>query len=316
MILIWLGSFAIMLFAMSESQKNITSFFSNLHKHILENKSEINAFQAFLRAVRLVLIEASPQQSLLSGIALYNLKVLDLRTSLVVICLSVLGAWWFMILGLLFLSLNGFFLLGLSFLWWLNWFQSPQAEKFFKWIFFAGLFLIGSDLVLKNSRLLQSLLGNSDLAFFLADGRMESIFVLMAFAIGLNFVIRCEYWSMALGLSLMVANILSLNGALALFVGERIGAILLFWWRSRNVTEEVKSFSVLVTVVSICSLLVGFLFAGEVRSQFIIGFDTDTVAFQNKSLTLMMLIFLVLIFQFMGQMAWGHLYYLKSKRLQ
>ena len=219
-------------------------------------------------------------------------------------------------MGLLFLSLNGFFLLGLSFLWWLNWFQSPQAEKFFKWIFFAGLFLIGSDLVLKNSRLLQSLLGNSDLAFFLADGRMESIFVLMAFAIGLNFVIRCEYWSMALGLSLMVANILSLNGALALFVGERIGAILLFWWRSRNVTEEVKSFSVLVTVVSICSLLVGFLFAGEVRSQFIIGFDTDTVAFQNKSLTLMMLIFLVLIFQFMGQMAWGHLYYLKSKRLQ
>lgn len=314
MILIWLGSFAIMIFAVSESQKNITALFSNLHKHNLENGSGPRTLQVLLRALRLVLMEASPQQSLYSGSALLNLKLLDLRTSLVVMCLSVLGAWWYIVLGLLFLSFNGFFLLGLSFLFSLKWFNSPQMEKIFRWIFFAGLFLVGSDLVLKNSRLLQNILGHSDLAFFLADGRMGSLFVLIAVAIGFNFIFRYEYWSLALGLSLMVANIISLNGALALFVGERIGASLLFWWRCRTTADEVKSFSNRLAVVSVLSVLVGFLFAGEARSQFTFGFDNDMASYQNKSLVLIMLIIFILLIQLVAQMTWGHFYYLKSNR--
>ncbi len=176
MILMWLGSFVLMMFGLSSSQKHASEFFSDLQRKFLDKGLEVNLRQMFIRALDVVVLEASPQRSLYSGIGLYNLRVLSLRPSSLMMCLSTLGAWWVLILGFLFMSFNGLFLMGLCSVMFLSALVSSRLEKVLKWIFSTGLFLLGGEIMLRNSSILQTTLGESDFVFFLADGRFQAMF--------------------------------------------------------------------------------------------------------------------------------------------
>lgn len=306
MILMWLGSFVLMMFGLTESQKHAAAFFANLQKNFFEKGFDVNTTKMFVRALDVVVLEASPQRSLYTGLALYNLRILNLRTSNLIMCLSTLGAWWVLILGLLFLSFNGFFLLGLCTLGLIGAWKAPKAKLLLKWVFATGVFLIGGETMLRNSTVVQTILGQSDLAFFLADGRFGAVLGILIASILMSFIVQVEFWSLALALSLLLTNTLSFNGALALVAGERIARMLLFWWRSRSLNQDCRRIGFQLSMVSILGVLIGFLVAGEARNLFYLGFSSDLSSFQDKSLQFVMLFAVILVLQFFAQMVWGH----------
>lgn len=129
MILMWLGSFVMMMLGLYLSQKYVAVVFSGLQKSFLDKGLETTLGKMFIRALDVVVLEASPQKSLYSGMALLNLRVLGTRPSALLMCLSTLGAWWVLILGLLFMSFNGYFLLGLAGVGLLTVFMSVQIKN-------------------------------------------------------------------------------------------------------------------------------------------------------------------------------------------
>jgi len=304
MILMWLGSFVLMLWGLSESQKAAATVLGRLQARFLEKGFETKLTTMFMRATDVAVLEASPQRTLYSGLAFYNLRILPLRAAVLIMGLSTLGAWWVLILGLLFLSFNGFFLLGICILSFLV-FASARVKNILSWIFATGVFLVGGETMLRNSSVIQSVLGQSDLAFFLADGRFGAVLPILLAGIVITFFIRIEFWSLALALSLLVTSTLSFNGAMGLIAGERIGRMLVFWWRSRSLNQDCRRIGKQFSLISILGVIFGFWIAGEMRNFLDLGFSADT-SFQDKSLQLVVLFAVILFFQWLAQMIWGH----------
>lgn len=310
MILMWLGSFVLMMVGLSSSQKYAAEFFAALQKKFLEKGLEAGLGNSlknmFIRSADVVLLEASPQRSLYSGLALYNLRVLTLRPSALLMCLSTLGAWWVVILGFLFMSFNGLFLMGLCSVMFLSALVTAKIDRVLKWIFSTGLFLLGGEIMLRNSSILQTTLGESDLVFFLADGRFPAVLGLLAAGLLLSLIVQIEFWTVALGLSLLFTNVLSLNGALGLLAGERIGRMLLFWWHTRSLNQDCRRVGAGFAAASSLGAIVGLLLAGFVRETLDLGYSNGMAAFQDKSLRFMILFIVILAGQFVAQMVWGH----------
>lgn len=306
MILMWLGSFVLMMFGLTESQKQIGLLFKDLQKKFYENGFESGFFKTFMNVLNVVLLEGSPQRSLYSGLALYNLRILNLRSSALIMCLSSVGAWWALLLGLLFLSFNGFFLLGLCALGFVGVWVAPRAQILLRWIFATGVFLVGGESLLRNSSILQTLLGQGEWAYTLADGRFGAVFLLLLAGVIISFLVQIEFWSLLLALALLATSTISFNGALGLVAGERIGRMLLFWWRSRLLNQECRRVGWQFVVASIVGVIVGFFVAGEARNVLDFGFSSDLSSFQDKLLQFVLLYALILFCQLVGQMMWGH----------
>lgn len=306
MILMWLGSFVLMMFGLSSSQNYVADFFVTLQGKFLNKGLDSDFKKMLIRSLDIVVLEASPQKSLYSGISFYNLRVLGLRSSVLVMCLSTLGAWWILLLGFLFMSFNSLFLLGLCSLGLLSSLITKKIEKVLGWIFSTGIFLLGGEIMLRNSSILQSTLGESDLVFFLSDGRFPAVFSLLGVAIAISFVVQIEFWSLPLALGLLFTNVLSLNGALGLLAGERIGRMLLFWWHTRNLSEDCRQLGRQFAVVSALGAILGLFIAGAVRESLSFGYSSGLASFQDKSLQFLILFMIILATQFIAQMVWGH----------
>ncbi len=307
MILMWLGSFVLMMFGLTKSQKCASQMFRSFQKSFLDkNIDQPKMIKMFQYCLDVVLLEASPQKSLYAGMGMYNLRIAGLRPSVLVMCLSTLGAWWVALLGMLFLSFNGSFLLGLCALSLISVVMTPKIRTVLDWILGTGLFLIGGELMLKNSNVLIMALGQSDFAFFLADGRIVSVASILLASALISLVVRIEFWSLALGLSLLFVNVISLNGAIALLAGERVGRMILFWWHTRSLNQDCRRVGMQFSGVSIVGAILGMLLAGEVRVTLNMGYTTEMSAYQDKSLQYVILFLIILAVQFVAQMVWGH----------
>ncbi|WP_374031960.1 hypothetical protein [Bdellovibrio bacteriovorus] len=306
MILMWLGSFVLMLLGLYLSQKYVAVVFSNLQKSFLEKGLETTLGKMFIRAVDVVVLEASPQKSLYSGLALLNLRVLGTRPSVLLMCLSTLGAWWVLILGLLFMSFNGNFLLGLAGVGLLTVFMSVQVKNILGWVLGTGLFLVGGESMLRNASILMTTLGQSELAYFLADGRFPTVIALFCLAALISLIVQLEFWSLALALGLLLTNTISFNAALGLVAGERVGRMIFFWWQSRSLNQECRRVGSQFAMVSASGAFLGMMIAGEVRTFLNLGFTTGTAGAQDKTLQFVLLFALILTVQFVAQMIWGH----------
>ncbi|ASD64884.1 hypothetical protein B9G79_15585 [Bdellovibrio bacteriovorus] len=302
----WLGSFVLMLLGLYLSQKYVAVVFSNLQKSFLEKGLETTLGKMFIRAVDVVVLEASPQKSLYSGLALLNLRVLGTRPSVLLMCLSTLGAWWVLILGLLFMSFNGNFLLGLAGVGLLTVFMSVQVKNILGWVLGTGLFLVGGESMLRNASILMTTLGQSELAYFLADGRFPTVIALFCLAALISLIVQLEFWSLALALGLLLTNTISFNAALGLVAGERVGRMIFFWWQSRSLNQECRRVGSQFAMVSASGAFLGMMVAGEVRTFLNLGFTTGTAGAQDKTLQFVLLFALILTVQFVAQMIWGH----------
>lgn len=306
MILMWLGSFVLMMLGLYLSQKYVSVVLAGLQKSFLDKGLETTLGKMFIRALDVVVLEASPQKSLYSGMALLNLRVLAVKPSVLMMCLSTLGAWWALILGLLFLSFNGYFLLGLAGVGMFTLLVSSKSKNYLGIVLGVGLFLVGGESMLRNSSVLLNVLGQSDLAFFLADGRFPTVLAFFCLAALLSLLVHLEFWSLALALGLLVTNAISFNGALGLVAGERVGRMIFFWWQSRNLNQECRRVGSQFAMVSASGAFLGMMFAGEVRSFLNLGFSSGMSAVQDKSLQFVLLFALILGVQWIAQMIWGH----------
>lgn len=306
MILMWLGSFILMLGGLALSQKYAARTLAGMQKSFLEKGLEASMAQMFVRALDVVVLEASPQKSLYSALAILNLRVVSSKAGALVMCLSTVGAWWVLLLGLLFMSFNGFFLLGISALSLLTVFMTVKITNILRWIMGTGVFLVAGELMLRNSSILQSALGQSELAFFLVDGRFATVVVLFLIAAALSIFVQLEFWSFALALSLLMTSTISFNGALGLVTGERVGRMLVLWWQSRALNQECRRIGGQFALVSSLGAVVGLLGAGEARSFLNLGFSSSLSSYQDRSLQFVCLFALILFVQWMAQMIWGH----------
>lgn len=287
MILMWLGSYALMLFGLTQCLAALEGLMSPLSRYFLLQK----------KGVGLSLTLASPRQSLFSAMALYNLRIISQSQAVLLMCLCNLGFWAVFLIGCLYLNFNGYFLLGIASVSFLASFLTEKLQPWLRLIFFLGLFLVGAEALLKNASVLQSLLGLSDGAFFLADGRLPAVLMLFALAALGGLIIRIEYWSLALGLSLLVTNVMSFNGALALFLGEQVANVLLLWYRSRRLNQVCCTLSWQWGLVSFIFLCGGFFFAAELRPY---------LGYQGKAFSYLLLTGVILGIQTLGLMFWGH----------
>lgn len=306
MILMWLGSFVLLLFGLNESQKVLAHIFSRGQKDLLDKNSDKSLAFLFSRYLGVVLLEASPNKSLYSGMAAYNLRVSPLASANLWMCMSTLGGWWALLLGSLFLNVNGLLLLGMGALSYLGLLRGRLTLNYLKLSLFVGIFLLGGDLSLRNSSVLLNLLGTGDVVFFLADGRFLSVLGIMGIGVLLTFFVSVEFWSVCLALTLLVANVISVNGALALFAGERIGRMLLFWWRCRELNQDCRRIGWQLSLVSASGAFFGFMIAGILRGDAGIGFAGDMDLFRQKILEFLSLSAVILVVQFLSQMVWGH----------
>ncbi|MFS4458434.1 hypothetical protein [Bdellovibrio sp. HCB2-146] len=304
MILMWLGSLALLLFGLVESQKAIAHAFSSLQKNALEENVESSNLKLFLKNAILTFFEASPSKSLYSGMAAYNLRVLSLRSGVLWMCLSTLGAWWILVMGAMFLNLNGLLFLGLGFFAYVL--RGQAVRQYLRISLFIGLFLLGGELALRNSAVLLNSLGTGEFVFFMADGRLLSVLGILCLGVVLSFFISVEFWSVCFALCLLVANIISVNGALGLFAGERIGRMILFWWRTRSLNQDCRRVGWQLAMVSASAAFLGFMIAGLLRGDGGIGFSGEMDLSREKLMEFLSLSFVILIVQFVAQMIWGH----------
>lgn len=306
MILMWLGSLVLVLWGLRESRKHAAKLFAPLQKKFYQQGFEGKFTGMLQRILGLVILEASPQRSLYTGMAFYNMRIMAQRPAILMMCLSTLGAWWILLLGLLYLNVSGLMFLSLGALLFVGVLQGrPLLSPFIKWAVMTGVFLLGGELMLRQSSILPTLLGTSEFAFFLSDGRFAAVLGLMALSFVLSLVIEEEFWVVPLSLSLVVASTVSLNGVLGIFVGERLARLALFWWRSRKLNQECRRVGWQFAASSAVGVIIGFFIAGEARSE-MIGNFYGSEGMQDKLLVMMILLTVILFFQFALQMLWGH----------
>lgn len=306
MILMWLGSFALIVFSYLATQKYLNQRLSPLQSKFLVTKAKESDVALVLRSLSVVAMDVSPLKTIFTAIAKLNTQVGKERESLIQLCMASVGYWWTLILASLYLSLNGGFLLGLSLLALIPFLIPQTLRRTFYFVGCIGLFLLGSELALKNSSILQTYLGTSDFAFFLADGRWPAVFALLGLGLVFGILVRIELGSLFLAMALLVSNNISLNGAIALVAGELIGMMLFTLSQAWRVDEKTRSYVVKFAGAGILGLVIGLFVALQVRSYFVFSFSGERGQYQDKLMTLIFLVAVVLFIQTAVQMLWGH----------
>lgn len=306
MILMWLGSLALMMFGFLSARAALREIFSQFTLSLFEKELPQQPVSSLLKASVFALLQPSPVQTQYGAISFLSLKKWGTRSSALMMCTSILGVAFILVLGFLFANLSGALLMGVGSFYLISQRLSKTMKAVLKLIFFCGLFLMGGEVALRSSSILQTLLGQSEFAFFLADGRFSAVLPLLFLALALSLIIDFEYWSFVLGLSLLLTNVVSMNGALAIVSGELVGRQVLLVIRTWTLEETVAKIARGFALVSVVGIILGFLFAGEARSVFGLGFTEDFTASQAKLFDFVTMIALVHAVWFLSVMVWGH----------
>lgn len=306
MILMWLGSIALMMFGFLSARKALSEIFSQFSISLIEKEFPSQPVSSLLKSSIFALLQPSPLQTQYGALSFLSLKKWGSRSTALMMCTSVLGVLFILVLGFLFANLSGALLMGVGSFYLISHRLSKAMKSILKLIFFCGLFLAGGEIALRSASILPSLLGQSEFAFFLADGRFSAVLPLLFFALGFSLIIDFEYWSFVLGLSLLLTNVISINGALALVSGELLGRQLILVIRTRALDATVLKIARGFAFVSILGIFLGFFLAGEARSIFDLGFSQDFTASQAKLFDFVTMIALLHAVWFIAVMIWGH----------
>lgn len=306
MILMWLGSIALMMFGFLSARRAFQEIFSQFSISLIEKEFSPSPVPSLLKSSIFALLQPSPMQTQYGAISFLSLKKWGTRSSVLMMCTSVLGVVFVLVLGFLFANLSGALLMGVGSFYLMSHRLSEMMKSILKLIFFCGLFLIGGEIALRSSSILQTLLGQSEFAFFLADGRFSAVLPLLFLALVFSLILDFEYWSYVLGLSLLLTNVISINGALALVSGELLGRQVFLairtWGQDATVSKLTRGF----VAVSLFGIFFGFLLAGEARSIFDLGFTQDFTSSQAKLFDFVTMIALLHAVWFLAAMIWGH----------
>ncbi len=316
MILMWLGSFVVVLGSFFFVQKIAAELFSGTISDSGPRTLNGTFVRSFISLVKQVIFEISPMMSLNRAAEKPGLDEGEYRLKVLRMCLSSLGTWWAALMGIFLLSFNGLYILGFCSLAFISFFRNSFFKKYFILLFAVGAFLVGGNLMLKNASILVGSFNESEIVFFLADGRLLSVLALLFVSAVASVFIQIEFFFLILAFSLLPVHILSMNGALGLIAGEQIGSLLLFLFKTRNTNDrrDITLYSQFALVYVIGTLL-GLLVSGEMKSFYYLGSSGEISASLDLSLKLMFMFLILWLFRFLLLMSWGH-FFIKFKGLR
>jgi hypothetical protein len=290
-------------------RRSMSSLLAKLQARFLALKTPTSLTNMLASAFLAAFGSASVLQVQHSALALLNVRGTSRRYNVLLLCLAGIGLWPTFLGVLLAWQLSGFYLLALAGLIFLltRFLKSAYfGEALLKVFFGLGLVLIGLEWTLRQHSILWSLLGESELHFLLADGRLSAQILWMFVGFAVTWLLAFESWSILIGLVLVVAGSMSLNGAVALICGELLAHSAILWWQSRKLNAEARSLAQGYAFSSSGGVLVGFFLAGFLRDAFAWNFTFEASQLVEKSLQLVLMLKVVVLLQLIGAMTWGH----------
>lgn len=309
MFLMWLGSLAILFAGLFLSSKALQSVLAPLRERSLDSLQSKDFKAMLVGAFLYVLGTGHEQESATVAVSAYNFKLSSRRAALLLLCLSLMGLWWPLILMWGYLQYNGLLLIGVAALLWIlpwNTVRNMQRRQaMIEFFFGVGLFYFGAEQLLKNSSLLINLLGQSEFAFWIVEKSLIPLLSLSVMAFVLGCLIRIPFYSVALSLVLMMSGSLTFQGALFLFLGERLYGIFQVYWIASKADRTVQSSVKWWAIVSLVGLLLGTFAMVTASLNFNWGaiYGVEPAIRNQQYITT---VAIVLLFQFVAQMAWGH----------
>lgn len=302
MILIWFGSFAMMLLGVWIFRLNLEKIMAeSLAQTYPKLTHEKSTWPLMVRTVFVSLV-STPQQNLRLALIGWNLRLIAKRNTMILLCLTHVGVFLSLALGFLYLKFNGLFLLSAALL--LLTPLKPSFKLRVSMVAALGVFLLGSEMSLKNMSVIQSTLGQSSWAFFLADGRFSAVGFLALVSLALSFFVQLQGWSLFLGIALVTGGVISFNGALGLILGEIICFSLSGWWYARHFAPIEQSWTKIWSGLGIVGGLLGFWLAGEIRA---FNYEwAQSSQLSEKTGLLVICAMTMYVLPLILQMTWGH----------
>lgn len=305
MILMFLGSVTLVLFGFQLALQSAKKLISPLHKTFVEQNGSTLAGM-FVRGVFLNIIGLSTKENFEDTLSLWQSGLKARRESVLRFCLASLGYWGALFLAALYLGFSGYFILGFAFFGFISIVQKRTSPALWSMLLGLGIYLVGAEVALRQSSILVNLLGTSEAAFFLADGRFPAVFSLMLLSLILSLLLRLEMWSLIVSLGLLVTNIISFNGALGIVTGELLAVSILWIWKTRTLAAPQKGAVLKLAIASLIGTFLGFWIAGETKTYFDIGFGADFAAYQGRIWSFVSLTGLIVLVHMAVLMPVGH----------
>ncbi len=330
-ITIYLGIFFLAAFAFLEFQKEWNSLGGRWRKAILNSPAREEQFLVLVsQKILWVLSWASWTAAVRETFASWKSLPMKKRSHWLMLVLSPLALWPQILFLLGLFKINFFMLMGLAFFFWLaghalvffkSFSQSNNNPGALNWVrllqelgrllFFAGLFWLAIDLGLKNSALLQQWTFENGLAFVLADGRLQNLLVIVLAALMIVLITGQSVWALPLALMLVPIQLLSVNGAIALFLGEALGCGLRMFFDFRNQKLlHINQFK-LWFLVLILGLIFGFMVFGYEKESLIVFSEGLSNDLDGKVFIILSGLGLMWIPALLATVILGHLSYKK-----
>lgn len=306
MIMMWLGAMVVMVGGLSLFRWGVGQCFVGLQKRFLHLSAPVSIFKMLLTAKLCAVGQGSKLQTQYSAVALLSSRCFSKRYAVLLLCLSAAGLWTTMAGFFLAWQLSGEILLVVAMGVYLYCRWTDKKLSLFFLILGLGGFLTGAQWALQKQSILLSVLGESEFHFLLADGRFPAQLLWLGVTFVLTLVIEIESWAAVTALILLVAGSLSLNGAVAMILGEMLAQEWMLFWRSRKLNPDTQRLVRSYALASAIGLVLAFFAAGVLREGFAWSFTFAGNPLTEKSWQFLSLYVVIVSVQTLGVLIWGH----------
>lgn len=299
-----LGLLLLMTWSLQRSAAAIADLLAPLRRKAFE-RTDGTTLRLVLSQLLLVLAEPAPSALRTQAATAQALRLRSWRTNLMAVCFSELSVAVLIAASLFFLAMGGLFPLCAGvFVMAVSSLRPRELRPLGAALIFFGLFLWAGETGLKVGRGFLGLEADG-LSMWLADGRPLAVLLWLAVSTVTGALIGFEFLALPFALMGLAAGTLSLNGAVALLWGERLGLALRWWWQSRGQIPSVRLMTKGFVLSQLLAVLASFLFLGFARD--VMGF----ASFGQEGLGALLGDFLTLslwttAFFVLFACAWGH----------
>ncbi|MBX3039777.1 MAG: hypothetical protein KF789_03580 [Bdellovibrionaceae bacterium] len=267
--ILFFGLLVLMAGSMGLLSLTVLRLFEKRRLRWLGTNEEKNLLRFLLQNVLLALTGPSPGVSRSQSFFFQDLRLRSWRANLLWACWGSFALWLPFLVALSLFRINGLMVLGAGgFLL----AMSSFARRFQPWAILmlswgAFLFLLESGTRTGAGLMMGE---GMDLVAFFADGRPGAVLSLFAGALVFAALTRFQFFAFALSVLLLSAGWISLSGAVLLWLGERVGLAIGFWFRARKSRKGPRQLATLSMLASLGGGLLGLLVVGFARDLLLV----------------------------------------------
>lgn len=230
-------------------------------------KSATPSFRLFVQSAILAMSDPAPSRARLQSLLTQEFRLRHWRSNLLWLVMGPMALWLPVLLTFSIFRLNSHFVLGFAGLL-LAFASFVRPLRAVAWgLGSLGVFLWTMESSLRSSSSLLSGAGQ-EVVFWLADGRALSVLLLLILAAAVSALSRIQFFFFCLSVVLLAMGWVSLSGAVALWMGERLGLALGDAWRARGLREGPQRMVQLWVKASLIGTVIGFVILALARGAF------------------------------------------------